>query len=68
MELLNAELLVHGVDENGVLLHYAVGDVIFLTIDLIFVDLAEHIGPFIGAVIDPGAKLSGKGQDGMAVR
>ena len=43
IELLNAELLVHIVDENGVLLHHAVGDVIFLTIDLIFIDLAEHI-------------------------
>ena len=53
MELLNAELLVHGIDENGVLLYYAVGDVIFLTIDLIFIDLTEHIGPLISAVLDP---------------
>ena len=68
IELLNAELLVHIVDENGVLLHHAVGDVIFLTIDLIFIDLAEHIGLFVGAVFDPSAKLSCKGQNGMTVR
>ena len=58
--VLPAQLLVQTADELRVSLNDAVGDVVLLTVDLVFVSDAERVRPLIGAVVNVCSALAGE--------